>query len=147
MSICTRKGILASALSIPSGSGITSRKLPPTEKSMSILPSAAASSISGVVKLPLLGTSKPYCSLSPAAVSGVTALPPGKAVAYAPISAPPCTPECPRIGISPQPSRPTNPPVKATLIIACTLSSPQVCWVIPIPQIKTALSASLTICA
>ena len=47
-----------------------------------------------------------------------TASPPGSAVAYAPISAPPCTPEWPRIGMRPAPGRPTLPRARPRLTIA-----------------------------
>ena len=66
-------------------------------------------------------------------------MPPGKAVAYAPISAPPWTPEWPRIGMRPAPLRPTLPRARPTLTIAFTPSAPCSCWVIPIDQISTAL--------
>ena len=51
------------------------------------------------------------------------------------------------MGMRPHPSRPTKPLRRARLRTARTLSFPWVCWVIPIPQTKTARSARPTISA
>ena len=59
---------------------------------------------------------------------------------YAPISAPPCTPEWPRIGMSPQRSRPTKPRVSPRFRIICTRRR-RTCWVMPMLQTSTAVFA------
>ncbi len=51
------------------------------------------------------------------------------------------------MGISPHFSLPTNPRVRARSMIARTLSSPKACWVTPIDQTNTAVSARPTISA
>ena len=53
-----------------------------------------------------------------------------------PTSAPPCTPEWPRIGISPRCGRPDSPRARPTLTSALTVSTPCACCVRPIDQTK-----------
>ena len=54
----------------------------------------------------------------------------------------PCTFEWPRIGISPQPGRPTMPRSRARLAIACTFCTPWAWCVMPIVQLKTTFFAA-----
>ena len=123
------------------GSGSTSRKLPPDIHNTSRFPASAASTISGAVRPSASGTANPHCSASRAALSGFTSMPPGNAEAYAPISAPPCTPECPRNGMRPAPLRPTLPLANATLTSALTVSTEVGCWVTPMDHNTMALVA------
>jgi hypothetical protein len=101
-------------------------------------PSAEAVSISVAARPFALGTGKPHtCAQRSSVASSLTGA--------QPTSAPPCTPEWPRIGIKPQRSRPTKPLASATLMIERTLSSPHSCCVTPMLQTKTAVSASPSI--
>ena len=103
-------------------------------------PAPAASTISSAV-MPGRGAgpgSRTSRRAAPRRSARRSATPPGNAVAYAPISAPPCTPECPRIGMRPAPGRPTLPRASARFTIAATLSAPCSCCVIPIDHTRTA---------
>ena len=64
-----------------------------------------------------------------------------------PTSAPPCTPECPRIGIIPTFSRPTQPRARPTFIRAWMVSTPWACWVSPMDHTKMPFRASRSISA
>ena len=94
MSWCTRRRGRRRARRVRASSGSVSRKLPPTIQNRSTSPSAACSIISAVVQPGVVGTSNPQTSDQRAAVAAST---PGTQ----PISAPPCTPEWPRIGTRP----------------------------------------------
>ena len=59
-----------------------------------------------------------------------------------PTSAPPCTPEWPRIGIRPRRARPGSPRARPTLTSARMVSTPCACCVRPIDQTKMALGRS-----
>ena len=88
------------------------------------------------------GGEKPHRRSKRASSAASRGAPPGRALGTAPTSAEPCTPEWPRMGISPQRSRPTIPRARARLIRAVTLSTPKRCWVRPIDQTKTAVFAA-----
>ena len=60
-----------------------------------------------------------------------------------PTSAPPWTPEWPRIGIRPDRARPGRPRARPTLTSARIVSTPCACWVRPIDQTKCALGLSI----
>ena len=59
-----------------------------------------------------------------------------------PTSAPPWTPEWPRIGVRPAPGRPASPRARPTLTSARIVSTPWACWVSPIDQTKWARGRS-----
>ncbi len=140
MSWWMRRRGRASARSERSRSGSVSRKLPPTIQKTSRSPAAACSIISAVVQPGASGTGKPQ---SPAQRSRVWA---GTAGTQ-PTSAPPCTPEWPRIGTSPEPGRPGRPRARPTLSSALIVSTPWTCCVRPMDQTRTAFGRSMSSCA
>ena len=121
-----------------SASGSVSRKLPPTIQNRSTSPSAACSIISAVVQ-PGAGRAREAPHLGPARRAS-----PRRRVGTQPTSAPPCTPEWPRIGTRPRFGRPGSPRARPTLTSALIVSTPCACCVSPIDQTKTAFGRSIS---
>src|SRR6266581_2543097 len=104
-----RSGMRPSASRTYAGSGSVSRKLPPAWYKTSRRPSCAASIIPTAVMPPIVGGRKPQIFPNRSAFSSSTGNPRPYAPGWAPISEPPWTPLCPRIGMRPHFSRPTFP--------------------------------------
>src|SRR5207253_1088601 len=88
-----------------------------------------------------VGGRNPQRRSNRAACSSPTGNPRAYSFGVAPISEPPWTPLCPRIGMSPHFGRPTIPPARPRFTIARTLSTPKRWCVIPMLHTKTAVSA------
>ena len=140
MSWWTRVPTRASPWATAAGSGSVSMKLPPTIQNASMAPRQAASTISDAVSPLKEGHGKPQTWLKRVLCGSSS---PGAQ----PTSAPPCTPECPRIGIIPAFSRPTQPRASPTFIRAWMVSTPWACWVSPMDHTKTPFRASRSISA
>ena len=123
-----------------STSASVSRKLPPTIQNTSTSPRALCSTISAAVHPGVCGTGNPQTSDQRAAVFAST-------FGMHPTSAPPCTPECPRIGTSPRFGRPGSPRARPTFTSALIVSTPFTCCVSPIDHTKTVLGLSISSCA
>ena len=135
MSWWMRSPGLESAARLRSAPDSVSRKFPPTIQKTSISPRADASTWSFAVRPFARGTGNPHtCSHRASAAS------PGDGAQ--PTSAPPWTPEWPRIGISPRFGRPGSPRARPTLTRARIVSTPCACWVNPMDQTKCALGCS-----
>ena len=118
-----------------SASGSVSRKLPPTIQKRSTSPVGRV--IDHLRRRPAgrRGTGKPQTSAQRAAVAAST-------FGTQPTSAPPCTPEWPRIGTRPRFGRPGSPRARPTFTSALIVSTPCACCVRPIDQTKIAFGRS-----
>ena len=83
------------------------------------------------------GTGKPQTFAHRAAVSPST-------FGVQPTSAPPCTPEWPRMGTRPRFGRPSRPRARPTLTSALMVSAPCTCWVNPMDQTHTVFGRSIS---
>src|SRR5207244_7527893 len=118
-------GILRSAAAVQARSGLLAKRFPPRSTQAWMRPSAAAT-IEEYVSWPTPGTTRmPYSSSSRAANACFR-------LGVMPHDPTPCTFECPRMGSSPHPGRPSQPRASARLASARTLSTPCAWCVSPI---------------
>ena len=100
-------------------------------------PRAACAIISPAVHPCAAGTGKRHaCSMRPRASASRRGT--------QPTSAPPCTPEWPRMGTRPRLGRPGRPRARPTLTSAFTVSTPCACCVRPIDHTNTALGRAIS---
>jgi hypothetical protein len=136
MSWWIRRPGRASAVRLRVAPDSVSRKFPPTIQKTSTSPAAAASTCALAVNPSARGIGNPHnFSQRPRPGS------PGRGVH--PTSAPPWTPEWPRIGMRPRFGRPGSPRASPMFVRARIVSTPCACWVSPIDQTKWALGFSI----
>ena len=138
MSMWTRSGIRPSVAATESGSGRTSRKLPPDAKSTSSSPRPAASIIAGAVSPGSAGTVKPQRSRERRGVLGVDlGRRPGTRSRSSPSRRRPGRRSGRGSASARSPRGRSSRGRAPRLTIARTLSSPRSCWVTPMLQTRT----------